>query len=108
MMSLPFLALKLGDKMVQYSVHAFSVVVQQLQKCPFPSTFLQQKTENLERHTERKRIRGYFWTRYVALLELMAHLFVQHFVTGCANKFRRKKNPSSRCLKITQMSHLNI
>ena len=44
-MSLPFLALKLGDKMVQYSVHAFSVVVQQLQKCPFPSTFLQQKTE---------------------------------------------------------------
>ena len=71
-MSLPFLALKLGDKMVQYSVHAFSVVVQQLQKCPLPSTFLQQKTENLERHTERKRIRGYFWTRYVALLELMA------------------------------------
>ena len=71
-MSLPFLALKLGDKMVQYSVHAFSVVVQQLQKCPFPSTFLQQKTENLERHTERKRIRGYFWTRYVALLALMA------------------------------------
>ena len=67
-MSLPFLALKLGDKMVQYSLHAFSVVVQQLQKCPFPSTFLQQKTENLERHTERKRIRGYFWTRYVALL----------------------------------------